>query len=164
MEDMDLKDKELIDLMLQNEAIEKAICNHQKHKRDADILINLLSVMAQRANEDGGFIVSVKCPDVFPGLDNIEILSENKHYELMNVEGKDNKKYVMVFTSKERYKMCDDTSGVIMFIDHLLRFVEQSDLVDGIVINLNKEQLIWDKIFIRMVLVLIEQGCQMEEK
>lgn len=68
---------------------------------------------------------------------------------LNNVWGKDNQKYVMAFTSKERFQVCNDTSGLVMFIGDVFRVVEKKDEVQGIVLNWNKEEMVIGKDMIR---------------
>lgn len=52
---------------------------------------------------------------------------------------------VMIFTSRERFKECDDTSGFVMFIDELFEFLGTCVGIDGVVINYKKENVVLNK-------------------
>ena len=56
---------------------------------------------------------------------------------------KDGRKYVMAFTSKEKFKKYFDVSGVVLPMDDLIAIIcLKKEEVDGIVINLGKKELI----------------------
>lgn len=76
--------------------------------------------------------------------------------ELYYVEGKDGKYYAMAFTSRESFKKCNDTSGLVMFIGDLFVLIEGMEEVNGIVLNIGREEIIFDKMLLRATLSLID--------
>lgn len=74
------------------------------------------------------------------------------------VSSNGNYRFAMVFTSRERFKVCNDTSGFVVFIDELFRFLISQPDIDGIMLNLKKEEAVFDKEMMKRVLSMMEQG------
>lgn len=154
------KDKtRFIDYMLANDELEKLLRKWKRKKTSGDLFLELITGIAKRDKEQGGFILSVKTDKIPTGADNLDFFLLPKHskLELNYVEGKDDKKYAMVFTSKKRFMECNDTSGVVMFIGDLVYLLEQKPEVDGIVLNLQKEEIIFGKEWLRAIMCMIEK-------
>lgn len=64
----------------------------------------------------------------------------------------------MVFTSKEKFQKCHDTSGFVMFIDEVFELIVDKEALDGIVINFGQEDIIFNKIMMKVVIWLIRQA------
>lgn len=144
-----------IELMLRNEGLEEAA---RKWNGDSCMYaaLGVLDALAARAQQYGGLIVSVRCREIPAGADNIEFFMADKYCEVCWVEDADGKRYAMVFTSRERFGECGDTSGVVMFMDDLLAMAEAKEELDGIVINLGSEQVVIDKPMLRIAMRLLE--------
>lgn len=159
-EEMLEKDKEVfIEYMLNNAELEKLLRKWKRKRKSGESFLELITGIADRDKEQGGFILSVKSDMIPTGADNIELFLSPKYprLDLNYVEGKDNGKYAMVFTSKERFRECNDTSGVVMFIGDLVYLLEQKQEVDGIIINLEKEEVIFGKDWLRAIICLLEK-------
>lgn len=159
-EEMIEKDKEVfIDYMLDNRELEKLLRKWKRKRKTGESLLELITGIAKRDQEQGGFILSVKSDLIPTGADNLELFLTPKYprLDLNYVEGKDNGKYAMVFTSKERFRECNDTSGVVMFIGDLVYLLEQKLEIDGIVLNLEKEEIIFGKDWLRAIICILEE-------
>ena len=55
-------------------------------------------------------------------------------------------------------KFGNDTSGFVVFIDELFRFLISQPDIDGIMLNLKKEEAVFDKEMMKKVLSMMEQG------
>lgn len=154
----DEEKRECIEYMLCNKSLEKTLRNWKRHKSCMDAMFEMLNAFVERARVDGGLIVSVKCDQIPTGAEHVEFFMADKVCELHWAEDKRGRLYVMVFTSKERFQECDDTSGVVMFMDELFIMAEKRKDLDGIIINLEKEEVILDKVMLRIVLWLLEKG------
>ncbi len=70
---------------------------------------------------------------------------------------KSGKSYAMVFTSKERFQECNDTSGFVMSIGELFELLVEKEELDGMVINIGQEDIAFNKCMMRVVIWLIRQ-------
>lgn len=159
-EEMIEQDKEVfIEYMLNNGALEKLLRKWKRKRKTGESLFELITGIVNRDKEQGGFILSVKSDLIPTGADHLELFLTPKYprLDLNYVEGKDNGKYAMVFTSKERFRECNDTSGVVMFIGDLIYLLEQKAEVDGIILNLEKEEIIFGKDWLRAILCILEK-------
>lgn len=134
--------KSFIDYMLKNEKLEMTI--QKRNKALTLYQISVLSSIFLRCKDNAGFIVAVDSCEIPIGVDNIEFYTEIKKYSKMHCAAmEDGTKYVMVFTSKKRFKEIDGLSGVVMPMEVFIGVMcFKKDEADGIVINLGKEELI----------------------
>lgn len=150
--------QEFIEYMLCNQSLEKSLRNWKRHKRCVESIMGMLDTLAGRAQDNGGMIVAVKCDQIQTGVEHVDFFMPDKKYEIHWVENKNGQLFAMVFTSKERFRECNDTSGVVMFMDELFAMIEKRKDLDGIIINLEKEEIILDKVMLRAVIWLIKKG------
>lgn len=131
--------KAFIDYMLNNEELEQAI---QNNKEVPMYSISILNSIISRCKDDAGLIVAVKSSKIPVGVGNIELYTEVKeHCEMHCAAMEDGTKYVMAFTSKNRF--LDDLSGVVIPIDVFIGMMcLKKDETDGIVINWGEEEII----------------------
>lgn len=134
--------REFIDYMLRNEELEKMIQNRNKALPFYEI--SVLSSILSSCKDDAGLIVAVSSDEIPVGVDNIELYTELTKQSVMHcAEKEDGTKYVMVFTSRNKFMGFDTLSGVVMPIDTLIGLIcLKKEETDGIVINLGKEELI----------------------
>lgn len=160
MDQNPLSDKEkqkLIEHMLSNGALEEAVIKWSKSKASGEDLLNIMNALAGRAAEQGGLILSVKCEEIPTGAEHIELFTADKPCKIWKVEDRDGKDHAMVFTSRERFAECSDTSGIVLFLDDLFILLEYKKELDGIVINLGREEVILDKFILRGALWLLKK-------
>lgn len=131
--------KAFIDYMLNNEELEQAI---QNNKEVPMYSISILNSIISRCKDDAGLIIAVKSSEIPVGIGNIELYTElTKHCEMHCAAMEDGTKYVMAFTSKNRF--LDDLSGVVIPIDVFIGMMcLKKDETDGIVINWGEEEII----------------------
>lgn len=144
--------------ILDNLPIEQELQRWKQEEENPVLMRKLLDVVAQRAKDDGGLIVSVKSDEVLRGAENIELFQADKKGDVNVVSSNGNYRFAMVFTSRERFKVCNDTSGFVVFIDELFRFLISQPDIDGIMLNLKKEEAVFGKEMMKKVLSMMEQG------
>lgn len=151
--------QQFMEYMLLNADMEIALKKWKRHKRDDDTIMALLQAIADRTNLYGGVIVSVTSNLIPAGVENVTLFTADHSCDLNYIEGKKGKKYVLIYTSKDKFKTSGDpASGLVMFLEDVLKFVEGDGDIDGIVINYNSEEAVFDKILIRAVLQLVAEG------
>lgn len=149
--------QEFIEYMLDNGALEKAVSKWQKSSASGDDVLELMNALAERAAEYGGVILSVRCDEIPTGAEHIEYFMADKPCEICWAEDKEGQRHAMVFTSRERFQECSDTSGVVIFLDDLFALIERKKGLDGIIINLGREEVILDKFILRGALWLLKR-------
>lgn len=148
--------KEALDVMLDNASIEEELQRWKQEEGNPILMMELLEAVTKRAKEEGGLIVSVKSDGVPAGAENIEFFQKEKNGDVNIITDNYDRHFAMVFTSKERFKLCDDTSGFVMFIDELFTFLGERPEIDGMMINWKKEDVVFDKEMMRTVLRMME--------
>mgnify|MGYP001117775987 FL=1 len=109
--------REIIEFMLDNAALEEKMGKWKQKEEDILLFMDFTAALVRRSREDGGLIISVESGEVPPGAENIEIFRKDKKGDVNIVIGENKQHLAMIFTSRERFKECDDTSGFVMFID-----------------------------------------------
>ncbi len=129
-----------IDYMLENEELEKII--ERKDKQLPDYQLSVYGSIIWRCRNDAGFIVALDSSEIPVGK--IGFYTElTQECQMKIAARKDGRKYVMAFTSKEKFKKYFDVSGVVLPMDDLIAIIcLKKEEVDGIVINLGKKELI----------------------
>lgn len=120
-------------------------------------MCKVLDVIAARSEECGGFIVAILSGNIPTGVNNIVFFTGEEKGEIHKVENSDGKSYAMVFTSKSRFQKCNDTSGLVMFIDEVFELLEGKAELDGMVINFGSDNIIFDKIMMRAAIWIMRQ-------
>lgn len=115
--------REIIEFMLDNAALEEKMGKWKQKEEDILLFMDFTAALVRRSREDGGLIISVESGEVPPGAENIEIFRKDKKGDVNIVIGENKQRMAMIFTSRERFKECDDTSGFVMFIDELFEFL-----------------------------------------
>ena len=154
-------EEEIIQYMLENYPLEKALKKFQKYPKRSKNLINLLRTIAEQDKNNRGLIMAVSCDGIPVGVENIEFFSIDQKFNFHKAGGEDCT-YVMAFTSKEHFRKFDDTSGIVMFIGDIFGIVECKGDIDGIVFNAGKEEVVLEKEFIRAVLWIIDHSPETE--
>lgn len=126
-------------MLEKNGLIEDALAAWVNAPDDVDAMIGVCKSLCDRDGECGGLIVSVEDTGIMAGADNIEVFTGEKHLIMNRAMGEDGKGYVMVFTSKERFREYDSTAGVVMFIGELFVLLGDMEGIDGIIINIGRE-------------------------
>lgn len=146
--------KEYIEYMLHNEKIEKSLINW-KQNQNSDTLTKMLEIIAAESEECAGLILSVNSDTIPTGADNIVLFTGSERGDIHRLIDKAGKSYAMVFTSKERFQECNDTSGFVMFIDDLFHLLAEKEELDGMVINIGQEDIAFNKYMMKVVIWLI---------
>lgn len=155
--------REIIEYMLNNTVIEEKVQSWKQQIQNPVLIKELLELLAERAVDDGGLIVSVKSNEISAGEKNIEIFAADKKGDINIIEGKGKLRLAMAFTSRERFKKCNETAGFVMFIDDLFAFLENSPDIEGMILNFGAENAVIDKEMMRAVLEIIKEQKQEEE-
>lgn len=149
--------QQFIEYMLDNKELEKKLRRWDKSQNNPDYFIEMIEEMAKRYSEQGGLIVSVRSDEIPTGADNVEffMLDKYKKISINYAEDQLGKQYMMVFTSKKKFKECNDTSGVVMFVGDVIEFALMMERTDGIVLNMGKKSgrdgIILGKIILRAI-------------
>lgn len=154
-------EEEIIQYMLENYRLEKALKKYRRQPQSSKNLINLLQILAEQDKDNRGLILSVSCDEMSVGVENIEYFNADKKCTFYKAGGKDSA-YVMAFTSKEHFRKFNDTSGIVMFIGDIFGVIEYKGDIDGIVFNAGKEEVVLEKELIRTVLWIINHSPEME--
>lgn len=128
-----------------NEVIEEALAAWRKDQKDVCAMLAVYKSLLDRDRECGGLILSVEPGDIPAGADNIEFFNGDKHLCMNRSKGQYGDNYLVVFTSRERFQEHNDTAGVVMFIRELFSTLGNMEGVDGIVMNLSREEVVFDK-------------------
>lgn len=139
------ENRKMIEFMLDNAVLEEKIGKWKQKEEDIVLFMDFIAALIKRSREDGGLIISVKSGEVMTGAENIEIFRKDKRGDLNIVAGESGRRFAMVFTSRERFEKCDDTSGFVMFIDELIGFLETQPEIDGCIMNYKEEDVIFNK-------------------
>jgi 2-hydroxy-3-keto-5-methylthiopentenyl-1-phosphate phosphatase len=153
----DEEKKEYIDYMLRNDTIEEVLKNW-KRNQNSEVLCKMLETIAAKSEECAGLILAVRSDVIPTGADNIVFFTATERGDINRVIDREGKSYAMVFTSKEKFKECHDTSGFVMFIDEVFELIVDKEALDGIVINFGQEDIIFNKIMMKVVIWLIRQA------
>ena len=138
--------KLFVDEMLKgNEIIEEALTNWNDNPNDVEKLAYVYKALLDRDKECGGLIVSVESGKIPAGSENVKYFNGAEEIKVLKVSGSFDDEYLMVFTSRERFKECNETAGVVMFIRSVFSLLIKVEGVDGIVINIGKEEMILNK-------------------
>lgn len=144
-----------------NEVIEIALAKWQEDQNDVCAMFAVYKSILDRDRDCGGLIVSVEAGDIPAGAENIEFFNGDKYLNLNRSKGSFGDKYLLVFTSRDRFRECNDTAGVVMFIREAFTLLGGMEGADGIVMNIGKEEIIFDKRSMQQISRMIELG---EEK
>lgn len=139
------ENRKMIEFMLDNTVLEEKIGKWKQKEEDIVLFMDFIAALIKRSREDGGLIISIKSEEVMTGAENIEIFRKDKRGDLNIVAGESGQRFAMVFTSRERFKKCDDTSGFVMFMDELIGFLETQPEIDGCIMNYKEEDVIFNK-------------------
>lgn len=139
------ENRKMIEFMLDNAVLEEKIGKWKQKEEDIVLFMDFIAALIKRSREDGGLIISIKSEEVMTGAENIEIFRKDKRGDLNIVAGESGQRFAMVFTSRERFKKCDDTSGFVMFMDELIGFLETQPEIDGCIMNYKEEDVIFNK-------------------
>ena len=154
-------DEEILQYMLENASLEKALKKYKRYPKRSKNLISLLQILAEQDRDNRGLIVAVSCDEIPVGVENIEFFNADKNCTFHKAGGKDSA-YVMAFTSKEHFCKFDDTSGIVMFIGDIFGIIEHKKNIDGIVLNAGEEEVVSEKGLIRAVLWIIDHAPKTE--
>ena len=141
-----------------NEIIEEALTEWIYNQQDIYATAKVFKCIQDRDQRCGGLIVSVESGSISAGADNIEFFNGNKHVSMNRVKGKLGESYIMIFTSRERFRQYNNTAGIVMFIRELFSFLGNLDGVEGIVINMGKEDVVIDRIMLNLISNFLEVG------
>ena len=148
---------EFIDLMLANDELQRKIKDWNKHPKSEEKFFDMIYDFKNRVDENAGFIVAMESDEVLSGVHNIEFATGKQCGKITIVEADKHKKYAMVYTNKATFeKSCNELSGLVMFIDDILKYVEGIKEVDGIIINEGTDNVLFSKMMIRAVLGALE--------
>lgn len=143
-----------MDYMLDNVGLEKAIRRWNSNPKNTDIFMEMIYTFVDRINDSGAFIVALESDVIKVGVENIEFATGNKGGIIASaISVKENKEYAMLYTDKKYFESnCNDLSGLVMFIDDILEYIEKRKDIAGLVINAGKDDIILGKTFIRIIL------------
>lgn len=143
-----------MDYMLDNVNLEKAIRRWNSNPKIIEIFMEMIYTFVDRINDGGAFIVALESDDIKSGVENIEFATGNKGGIIASaISVKENKKYAMLYTDKEYFEgNCNDLSGLVIFIDDILKYIEKRKGIQGVVINAGRDNIILGKPFIRIIL------------
>lgn len=139
-----------------NEAVEAALARWSNNPKDICAMIEVYKSILDRDRECGGLIVSVESNDIPAGADNIEFFNGDKALYLNRSKGVFGDKFILVFTSRDRFRVCNDTAGVVMFIREVFSLLSEMEGIDGIVMNLHKEEVLFTRQNMKQISRLIE--------
>lgn len=148
--------KEYIEYMLHNDKIEESLINW-KQNQNSVTLSKMLEIIATESEECAGLILSVNSDFIPTGADNIVLFTGTERGDIHRLIDKAGKSYALIFTSKERFQECNDTSGFVVFIDELFELLVEKEELDGMVINIGQEDIAFNKYMMRVVIWLIGQ-------
>lgn len=153
------EDNELFvnEMLKGNEVIEDALANWKEDSEDSYAMAYVYKAILERDNQCGGLIISVKDDSILAGADNIKYYNGSEQITLNKVKGLYDDHYLLVFTSRERFKECNETAGVVMFIREAFYLLAQVEGVDGIVLNIGKEEIILNKNYMELMNKLIQK-------
>lgn len=141
-----------------NEIIEDALAKWSDDPKDICAMVTVYKSIIDRDRECGGLIVSVESNNIPAGADNIEFFNGDKMLNLNRSKGAFGDKYLLVFTSRDRFRECNDTAGVVMFINETFSLLGQMEGVDGIVMNIGREEVLLNKRTMQQISRMIEVG------
>ena len=148
---------EFVNCMLANDELEQKIKKWNKHPKSEDTFFDMIYAFKKRIDENAGFIVAMESNDVLSGVENIQLATGKQRGKITIVEADKHRRYAMLYTSKEAFKKsCNERSGLVMFIDDILKYIERVKQVDGIIINEGTDNILFGKMMIRAVLGAIQ--------
>ena len=145
-----------------NEVIEKALAKWKDNQLDICDIAAAYKSIIDRDRECGGFIVSVESGNVQAGADHVEFFNGGKPLKLNKAKGSYDEQYLFVFTTRDRFRECNDTAGVVMFIREAFTLLKDIEGVDGIIINIGKEEVVINKHDMKVISKLIELSEEKE--
>ena len=146
-----------INCMLDNDELEQKIKKWNKHPKSEDAFFDMIYAFKKRIDENAGFIVAMESNDIMPGVENIQFATGKQRGKITIIDADNHKRYTMLYTSKETFKKsCNELSGLVMFIDDILKYIERVKQVDGIIINEGTDNILFGKMMIRAVLGAIQ--------
>lgn len=142
----EIEQDQIIAHMLENEEIEKSLQKWAKEQSN-EAFTSMMYAMIERDANDGGLILAIHNEGVEEGKGDIVFFQKDVHKELIitNVESESNKRYALVYTSKNCFKSCKNTSGIVMFIREVVELLVLSEQLDGVIINFGNEDILLDK-------------------
>lgn len=146
--------KKFIELMLKNDELENKIRLYSKKKSDENRLFDLLKMLAQRNMENGGLIIAATPMGEDDRLQCFDA-QNSKPIKISYITSQNNQKYAMVFTSKKKFDKCRDLTGHVMFVDQAVSLIENNPLISGIIINMETDNVILDKMALRILKMMI---------
>lgn len=150
--------QDYIEYMLDNADLEKAMCQWNSSKKRFNDMIMIIKIILKNYTENRGLIVSVNDDTMQTGADNIQFCDDERKRILNTVVDKRERVYMLGFTSRERFQAyCNDTSGIVMFLDDIFGVIDLKGDVDGIIINFGNEEVFLEKDFIRSVIQLVNE-------
>ena len=148
--------QDFIEYMLDNADLEKAMCQWNSSKKQFTDMIMVIKIIFKKCTENRGLIVSVYDDTMQTGADNIQFCDAEKERMLNTVVDQKDHVYMLGFTSKERFQAyCNDTSGIVMFMDDIFAVIDLKGEVDGIIINCGNEEVFLEKDFISSMVQLV---------
>lgn len=157
---LNAEDNELFvnEMLKGNEKIEDALANWKENSEDSYAMAFVYKALLERDNQCGGLIISIKDDNIPAGADNIKYYNGSEQITLNKVKGSYEDHYLLVFTSRERFKECNETAGVVMFIREAFYLLIKVEGVDGIVLNICNEEMILNKNYMELINKLVEKG------
>ena len=153
----------IVDEMLKgNELIEEALAKWKEDTHDVGYIAAAYKSIIDRDRECGGLIVSVESGNVPAGADHVEFFNGGKPLKLNKAKGSYEDRYLLVFTSRDRFRECNGTAGVVMFIREAFSLLHDIEGVDGIVINIGKEEVVMKKHDMKVISRLITLSGEKE--
>lgn len=147
-----------------NEIIEETLAKWKEDTQDVGYIAAAYKSIIDRDRECGGFIVSVESGNVPAGADHVEFFNGGKPLKLNKAKGSYDDRYLLVFTTRDRFRECNDTAGVVMFIREAFSLLRDIEGVDGIVINIGKEEVVINKHDMKVISRLIELSEEKEKE
>ena len=143
-------EEQFIRYMLDNKLIEEKLECVCRYPTSIKAVYDLLQQLVLSDADNKGIILGVKAmPDSFRSSYRLYAMQA---VEMTYVTVSDSKKYVMLFTSIDKFKKCSELQGFVFFIRELFQVLADKDCVDGIAFNINSEEVLLDKSFIKAFL------------
>lgn len=158
--------QQYIDYMLENKDMEEILQRWNEAKVEVIETFDVTKKLLEKCKGNRGLIVAIECQEMESDVENIKLYILKDDFPdkkfLMNMAvNKVGKKYLTVFSTKERFQQFsqknDGIMGILMFIDDIFRFVLLQDKVDGIVLNLAEEEVMLDKDVLKLVLEIYDE-------
>lgn len=153
----DEEKKKFIELMLENNELENKVRMYSKKKSDEKRLFDLLKMLAQRNVENGGLIIAATPMGESDRLQCFDA-QNSKPIKMAYITNNKNQKYAMVFTSKKKFDKYRDLTGHVMFVDQAVGLIENNPAINGIIINMETDNVLLDKMALRILKMMISEN------